>query len=52
MVQNLPVPMQRIGVRDTIAESGPYLELIDKCGFTARHIVKAAERVLDRNRSP
>lgn len=48
LVENYPVPMQRIGVRDTFAESGPYLEVIDKYGLTARHIVDAVLAVLKR----
>ena len=48
LVENQPVPMQRIGVRDTFAESGPYLELIDKYGLTARHIIAAVEKVINR----
>jgi transketolase len=42
--------MQRIGIRDTFAESGPYLEVIDKYGLTARHIITAVETVLKRKR--
>ena len=30
LVENLPLPMQRIGVQDTFAESGPYVDLLDK----------------------
>ena len=48
LVENRPTPMKRVGVRDTFAESGPYLELIDKYGLTARHIVSAAVEVLKR----
>ena len=48
LVENHPVPMQRIGVRDTFAESGPYLEIIDKYGLTSRHIVSAVEAVIKR----
>lgn len=48
LVENNPVPMQRVGVNDTFAESGPYLEVIDKYGLTARHIVAAVEKVLAR----
>ena len=33
---------------NTFAESGPYLEVIDKYGLTARHIVKAVNEVLKR----
>lgn len=48
LVENLPIPMQRVGVQDTFAESGPYLEVIDKYGLTARHIIAAVEKVLQR----
>jgi transketolase len=48
LVENRPTPMKRIGVRDTFAESGPYLEVIDKYGLTARHIVVAVAEVLTR----
>jgi transketolase len=47
-VENLPLPMQRIGVQDTFAESGPYLDLLDKYGLSAPHIVTATETVLKR----
>jgi transketolase len=48
LVENHPIPMQRVGVNDTFAESGPYLEVIDKYGLTAPHIVAAVEKVLER----
>jgi transketolase len=48
LVENRPTPMKRIGVRDTFAESGPYLEVIDKYGLTARHIAEAVAEVLTR----
>jgi len=48
LVENLPRPMQRIGVQDTFAESGPYLDLLDKYGLSAPHIAAAAEAVLKR----
>jgi hypothetical protein len=47
-VEKYPIPMKRVGVQDTFAESGPYLEVIDKYGLTARHIVKAVNEVLRR----
>ncbi|MFZ0133686.1 MAG: transketolase C-terminal domain-containing protein [Desulfobacterales bacterium] len=50
LVENHPVPMRRIGVRDTFAESGPYQGLLDKYGLSARHIVTAVEEVLDRKK--
>ena len=48
LVENLPLPMQRIGVQDTFAESGPYLDLLDKYGLSATHIAAAAESVIKR----
>jgi transketolase len=43
LVENHPIPMKRIGVRDVFAESGPYLEVIKKYGVSAEHIVDAEE---------
>jgi transketolase len=48
LVENNPIPMKRIGVRDTFAESGPYLDLLDKYGLSARHIEAAVEDVMAR----
>jgi transketolase len=48
LVENNPIPMKRIGVRDTFAESGPYLDLLEKYGLSANHIVAAVEEVLSR----
>ena len=46
LVANNPIPMRQIGVNDTFAESGPYLEVIDKYGLTSPHIINAAREVL------
>jgi transketolase len=48
LVENCPIPMQRIGVRDTFAESGPYLALLEKYGMSARHIAEAVRQVVAR----
>ena len=48
LVENNPIPMKRIGVRDTFAESGPYLDLLDKYGLSAQHIETAVEDVIAR----
>jgi transketolase len=48
LVANHPVPMQQIGVRDTFAESAPYLDLIEKYGLTAPHIAAAVEAVIGK----
>ena len=48
LVENCPIPMKRIGVRDTFTESGPHLELFKKYGMSADHIASAVEEVLAR----
>ncbi len=48
LVENIPIPMKRIGVQDTYAESGPYLDLLDKYGLSAPHIEAAVESVIER----
>lgn len=46
--EQYPVPMYRIGVRDSFGESGKPAELMEKFGLTAADIVKAARAVCDR----
>jgi transketolase len=46
-----PVPVERVGLHDTFAESGPYEDLLEKHGLTAKEIVAAVHRALAR-RSP
>jgi transketolase len=48
LVENYPIPMKRIGMHDTFAESGPYLDLLDKYGLSARHIRQAALDTIER----
>jgi transketolase len=48
LVENCPIPMKRIGVRDIFAESGPYAEVIKKYGMSAEHIVQAVQEVVAR----
>ena len=43
-----PVPLERIGLADTFAESGPYLDLLDRYGMSVEAIVEAVNRVLAR----
>jgi len=43
-----PVPLERVGVRDTFAESGPYPDLLDKYGMSVGAIAGAVDRVLVR----
>jgi len=41
-----PVPVHRVGIRDTFGESGTPRQLMEKYGLTAAEIIKAARAVL------
>jgi transketolase len=43
-----PVPLERVGLNDTFAECGPYLDLLDKYGMSVEAIADAVRRVLKR----
>ena len=48
LAQELPVPVEFVGLRDTYAESGTPEELFQKYGLTSTHIVHAAEKAVSR----
>ncbi|MDK2824240.1 MAG: transketolase [Clostridia bacterium] len=48
LVENYPVPMERVGVKDTFGESGKPNQLLEKYGLTAKDIVIAAKKVISR----
>ena len=48
VAQSHPVPIEFVGIRNTYAESGTPQQLMEKYGLTARHIVSAVKRVLER----
>lgn len=48
LVENMPVPMERVGVLDTFGESGTPDDLLEKYNLTVADIVKAAKRVISR----
>jgi transketolase len=50
LVENHPIPMKRVGVRDIFTESAPYLDLLKKYGLSAEHICGAVQDVLKRKR--
>jgi transketolase len=50
LAQEFPVPMERVGLADTFAETGPYSELLEKYGLGVGAIVRAAERAVTRKR--
>jgi transketolase len=45
-----PVPLERVGVADRFAETGPYADLLDKYGLSVGDIVSAAQRAVARKR--
>jgi transketolase len=45
-----PVPIERVGVRDTFGESGKPHELYEKYGLTAKHVAQAAHRAVERKK--
>jgi len=49
--ENEPVPLERIGVRDTFARSGTPDELLDQYEIGVSHIVAAAKRAMARGAS-
>ena len=50
VVQNCPVPMEMVGVRDTFGESGQPWELLKKYHLMDGDIVKAVEKAIHRLR--
>ena len=45
-----PAPLERVGLQDTFAESGPYEDLLQKYGLGSGHIAAAARKVLARKK--
>jgi transketolase len=48
VVRTRPVPVERVGVADTFAESGPYPDLLEKYGMSVQSIVGVVHRVMAR----
>ena len=46
LVENKPVPMKRVGVKDTFGESGEHTELLIKYGLTANDIARAVQELV------
>lgn len=51
LAERAPVPMERVGLRDTFGECGTNEELLEKYGLSPTHIAEAARRVIERKRS-
>jgi len=50
VVENIPVPMERIGVMDTFGESGTPATLLVKYNLTADDIIAAAKKAISRKK--
>jgi transketolase len=51
VVQNRPVPMEFIGVKDRFGQSGTPAQLMEEYGLNPEHIVAAVEKAIDRKDS-
>ena len=50
LVEEFPVPMERVGIRDVFAESGTYDGLLEKYGLGALNILEKAHTVMRRKK--
>jgi transketolase len=51
--ETLPVPVVRVGLPDTFAETGPYADILDRYGMSVEHIIAAARRAVSmKNKVP
>jgi len=50
IVENNPVPMERVGIKDTFAESGEYNSLLEKYGMGLKNIIDAVKKVIQRKK--
>ncbi|MCL1979076.1 MAG: transketolase family protein [Methanomassiliicoccaceae archaeon] len=48
--QEMPVPVEMVGTKDTFGESGAPSELFEKYGLTSKDIEEAAKRALERKK--
>jgi len=46
LTETCPVPLKRVGIADTFAESGPYFELLDRYGMGVNDIICATKNVM------
>ncbi|KPU26702.1 transketolase [Caloranaerobacter sp. TR13] len=50
LVENYPVPVEKVGIKDTFGESGNGDELLVKYGLTPENIIEAVKKVISRKR--
>jgi transketolase len=49
LIEQYPVPMKRIGLPDTFAESGPDDELLDKYGISSERVARAVRDFIEED---
>lgn len=47
VASRFPVPVERVAIADTFAESGPYLDLLDRYGLSKQAIAEAVRKALN-----
>ncbi|MBW2979962.1 transketolase family protein [Candidatus Woesearchaeota archaeon] len=50
LAENIPAPLERVGVKDKFGESGKPAELYEKYGLTSNDIIKAVKKVIGRKK--
>lgn len=50
LAEEMPVPVERVGIRDTFGESGTPQELMEKYGITSKEIFEKAHSALSRKK--
>ncbi len=50
LVEEMPVPMQRIGIKDIFGECGTNRELMEKYDMSSTHIMEAVKKVIGKKR--
>lgn len=50
LVEEKPIPMLRVGVKDKNSESGPNEEMLEKYEISANHIVKVVKQALQKKK--
>lgn len=50
LAENAPVPLERVGIRDTFGESGKPQELLDKYGLNVNSIKEAVRKAVGRKK--
>lgn len=48
LAEEIPTPMERVGIQDCYADTGSHEELLEKFGLTTPHLVEAVRRVVAR----